>query len=262
MGDSTAEPESSPGPLAPIEHPVSVNPATLSVPSARRPLKTRRWPIFQWLAATLARNGVSPNSISVASVFASIAAGCCLAATAHAPEGVVRRLLWFAGAVCIQLRLIANLLDGMVAIEGGKASSVGDLYNEVPDRLSDPAILIGAGFAIGGHPLLGMSASLFAVLVAYVRAIGASVGVGQIFLGPFAKPQRMALMTATCLICAFLPPRFQPIHQSTGIGIAGVALAVIVVGGAVTAIRRLRVIAARLRQRANQQEASDGAIVD
>lgn len=222
-------------------------------PAGRRPLKTRQWPLFQWMAANLAKSGVSPNSISVASVFAGAAAGGCLAATSHVGDDMTRRLLWLAAAVCIQLRLIANLLDGMVAVEGGKASVVGDLFNEVPDRLSDPAILAGAGFAVGGCPILGLTASLVAVFVAYIRAIGASLGVGQVFLGPFAKPQRMALMTATCVACALLPGRWQPIHSGTGIGIVGSSLIIIVAGGVVTAVRRLRVIAARLRERAGQQ---------
>ena len=219
--------------------------------AGRRPLKTRQWPFFQWLAAALAKSGVTPNAISIASVIAGIVAGCCLAATPHVSAGIGRRLLFLAGAAFIQLRLIANLLDGMVAVEGGKASAVGDLYNEVPDRLSDPAILAGAGFAIGGCPILGLTASLVAVFVAYVRAIGASVGVGQVFLGPFAKQQRMALMTVTCLACALLPAKYQPIHEKTGVGIVGVALGVIIIGGIVTAIRRLLVIADRMRARAH-----------
>jgi phosphatidylglycerophosphate synthase len=252
MDDSETESGSGAEQVSPAEPQTAIAPETLTEPAARRPLKTRQWPFFQWLAATLAKSDVTPNSISVASIFASVAAGCCLAATAHVPDGIPRRLFWFASALCIQLRLIANLLDGMVAVEGGKASAVGDLYNEVPDRLSDPAILVGAGFAVGGCPILGLTASLVAVFVAYVRAIGASVGVGQVFLGPFAKPQRMALMTGTCLACAFLPSQFQPIHNHTGIGLVGVSLAVIIVGGVVTSIRRLRVIAARMRRRAKQ----------
>ena len=231
-------------------------PETPSGPSGRRPLKTRQWPFFQWLAATLAKSGVTPNAISVGSVFAGIAAGACLAATSHVDSDLARRGLWFAGAVCIQLRLIANLLDGMVAVEGGKASAVGDLYNEVPDRLSDPAILAGAGFAVGGCPILGLTAALVAVFVAYVRAIGASVGVGQVFLGPFAKQQRMALMTLTCVACALLPANLQPIHAGTQLGIAGAALIIICIGGAVTSIRRLKVIASKMRERAAGQESA------
>ena len=48
-----------------------------------------------------------------------------------------------------RLRLLANLLDGMVAIGRGIASPVGELFNEVPDRVSDTAVLLGLGVAGG-----------------------------------------------------------------------------------------------------------------
>ena len=217
--------------------------------SGRRPLKSRQWPVFQKLASALANSGVTPNAISVASVVFAVVAGGCLAATNRFEDPFIRRGFWLLSAVMIQFRLIANLMDGMVAIEGGKKSAVGDLYNEVPDRLSDPAILIGAGFAWGGCPMLGLTAALVAVFVAYVRAIGASVGVGQVFLGPFAKQQRMALMTLVFVASAVLPMPWQPIHASTGIGICGGALLVIIAGGLITAVRRLNHIARLMRER-------------
>jgi hypothetical protein len=80
---------------------------------------------------------------------------------------------------------------------------------------------------------------MVALFVAYVRAIGAGVGVGQVFLGPFAKPQRMALLTAACVASALLP----------SIGICGGTLLAIIVGGSATAIRRLTRIAGLLRER-------------
>jgi phosphatidylglycerophosphate synthase len=48
-------------------------------------------------------------------------------------------------AAAIQLRLLCNLLDGMLAVEGGLKTPLGELYNEIPDRLADVAILAGAG---------------------------------------------------------------------------------------------------------------------
>ena len=53
------------------------------------------------------------------------------------------------GCAGAQLRLTANMLDGMVALASGRASKVGELYNEVPDRVSDAAVFIGAGLAWG-----------------------------------------------------------------------------------------------------------------
>ena len=230
--------------------------ASPETPSGRRPLKTRQWPVFQKLAAELARRDISPNTISVWSVIFAAGACICLIATNHVSHDLLRRGFWLFAALMIQLRLIANLLDGMVAVEGGKKSAVGDLYNEVPDRISDPAILIGAGFAFGGCPLLGLGAATVSVFVAYVRAIGASVGAGQVFLGPFAKQQRMALMTIVCAAGMVLPARLQILNDENAFGITAAALGVIVVGGIVTAIRRLLKIADLMKSRQGTTDAS------
>ena len=37
------------------------------------------------------------------------------------------------------------LFDGMVAIEGGKKSANGDLYNDMPDRFADALFIIPVG---------------------------------------------------------------------------------------------------------------------
>jgi len=78
----------------------------------RRPIKARGNPFIQRLARRMAEAGITPNSISVASVvFAALGAVCLLVS----PVG------WgaIACAVGIQLRLLCNLIDGMVAVEGG-----------------------------------------------------------------------------------------------------------------------------------------------
>jgi phosphatidylglycerophosphate synthase len=215
--------------------------------SGRRPLKTRDWPIFKSLAAWLARKGATPNAISFLSIVFGCLAGVSFAATAHV-EGWVVRACWLAAALCIQLRLIANLLDGMVAVEGRKGGPVGDLWNEAPDRVSDAAIFIGAGYAAGSEPLLGFGAALVAVFVAYVRALGASVGVGQVFLGPAAKQQRMALMTLLAVVTAITPDGapFEPTGRPSRF--VREILTIIIVLGAITAVRRLLRIAALLRE--------------
>lgn len=218
----------------------------------RRPLKTRGWAVFQKLAAWLAKTSITPNMISTSSIVFAIGAAVAMALTAQTETFWHRSLLWLAAGLCLQGRLIANLLDGMVAIEGGKASPVGELYNEVPDRISDAVIFIGAGLAVGSRLDLGLAAGLVAVYVAYIRAMGTSVDVGQVFLGPMAKPHRMALMTAVCAICACLPNDWQPVHETTGIGIVGAALGLIIVGALVTSVRRLLRIGSLMRERARE----------
>ncbi len=54
-------------------------------------------------------------------------------------------------------------------------------------------------------------------------------------------------MTVVCVANSFLPSTWNPIHEASQLGIAGAALILIAVGGAITSIRRLRKIAAAMR---------------
>ena len=218
-------------------------------PTGRRPLKSRDLPFFKNLATRFARGGATPNGISFASIVCGCCAGAALAATAHF-DGWAERACWLAAAVFIQIRLIANLLDGMVAVEGGKGGPTGDLWNEAPDRVSDAAIFIGAGCAAGSAPVLGFAAALVAVFVAYVRALGASVGAGQCFLGPQAKPQRMAVMTGVCVLSAAVP-LYPTLIGEQPLPALAIALWVVIVGGLITAWRRLSFIAGFLRKKSH-----------
>lgn len=214
-------------------------------PVERRPLTSRDAHAARRLAAWLIGRNVSANAVSLSSIgFAALAALCLVATRTATP--IVSRMFLLAAAVFIQLRLLANLLDGMIAVGSKKASAVGELYNEVPDRVADILILVAAGIA-GGTPMLGYQAALVAVVTAYLRALGNSVGTRGLFLGPMAKPQRMATITAACFYCACAPAEW-PGALATGTRAAiGVALALIVGGGLLTSARRLRLIAIALR---------------
>ena len=202
-------------------------------PTDRRPIKSRdtRW--AHRIASRLAMSGVSPNAISVFGMLAAIGAGIAFAMTGWS-ESVPQRALWIGGAILVQIRLLCNLFDGMVAVQRNVASPTGELYNEVPDRVSDAAVMIGLGYASGGDVVYGYGAALIAVFVAYVRAMGKAAGAPNDFCGPMGKPQRMALVTALGVYLCFAPASWR-----WSWGEPRAALAVIIVGGALTAIRRL-----------------------
>src|SRR5205823_11596299 len=101
----------------------------------RRPIGTRDRKWAQAATAWLAARNVSPNAISIAGMCACIVAGIALGATSIA----YHRILWLIAALGAQLRLTANMLDGMVALASGCASKNGELYHEVSDRGSDAA---------------------------------------------------------------------------------------------------------------------------
>lgn len=196
----------------------------------RRPLKVRSLSLFQQLARSLSRSSITPNQISLLSiVFAALAAACLWLLA----EG--GSVFWFVGvALGIQLRLVCNLLDGMVAVEGGKSTKSGELFNDIPDRIADPLILVSAGYAtqLTWGLELGWVAGLLAVMTAYIRTLAVSVGAPADFRGPMAKQQRMALLTGAALL-SVVEPFFWNGHW-----ILWVALLVIALGAIWTAIRR------------------------
>jgi phosphatidylglycerophosphate synthase len=221
---------------------------------ARRYLKTREKPWAQKLARWIGGTGITPNMISVVSVVFAIGGAVCLMMASEGCCAWGKCLLWLGAAACIQLRLLCNLLDGMVAIEGGKKSVVGGLYNEVPDRIADPLLLIAAGYSndwvvkIWGIPL-GWVAAVLALMTAYIRVLGGTLGVTQSFIGPMAKQHRMFVLTVACL-CGALEAFLMPINQAWQ-GMRGF-LAVIVVGCIITCWRRLALIARELRRQAGE----------
>lgn len=216
-------------------------------PTERRPIASRERRISQRLAAYLVACRVSPKGISIAGLLVGIAAGVMLGMTRCVDSDWLRRMLWFAAAIGIQLRLLANMLDGMVAVASGKASPLGELYNELPDRLSDMAILMGAGYATGGLPALGYIAACVAILTAYVRAVGKAAGVLNLFVGPMAKPQRMFVMTLVALLMTVFPRAWEPAWGVHQLGLAALGLAVVIVGGLATVLRRLTLIVRHLK---------------
>jgi phosphatidylglycerophosphate synthase len=206
----------------------------------RRPIAARGLPLFVGMADWLARRRVSPNEISLAGMACGVLAGVAFALVHWRPD--LARLLWVLGAVLVQLRLLANMLDGMVAIGRGVASPLGALFNDVPDRVSDTAVLVGVGLAATGGWAWGLAAALAAMTTAYVRVTGASLGAASDFCGPMAKPHRMNVVTVLAIWCAVVPARW-----GTASALPAWVLAAITLLAVVTAIRRLRHIAAALR---------------
>ena len=203
----------------------------MNEPSARRPLKVRNVKLVNRFARYLSGKNITPNQISVTSVFfAALSAGCFLLFARYAHWW----LLILAGLM-IQCRLLCNLFDGMVAIEGGKSTKSGELFNDIPDRVADPLILVSAGYAIhvvSNGDELGWCAGLLAVMTAYIRTLSASIGAPVDFKGPMAKQHRMAVLTFACIFTAV-----EVIVWRTDYVLVA-ALVLVVLGCVLTCIRR------------------------
>ena len=154
-------------------------------------------------------------------------------------------VFWLIAAAGVQLRLFCNMMDGLLAVEGGLKSATGELFNAIPDRIVAAFILVPLGYAGGTEwsIALGWAAMGGSVLTAYVRALGASLTGKHDFCGPMAKQHRTAVMTLACVtsaVSAWLKVEFPLMPW---------ALAVIATGCVVTVLRRVYRIVEELESR-------------
>ncbi|MAG56483.1 MAG: phosphatidylglycerophosphate synthase [Planctomycetes bacterium] len=158
------------------------------LPSWRRPIAGAFRLLGRHSVTACVRLGIHPNTVSLSSIVASTGAGACFLFARDHPA------LLLAGVGLCYVRLWLNMLDGMVALESGKASRWGEILNDLPDRVSDVVIFAGVAHSGLCSPLLAYWVAILAVLVAYVGVFGQAIGVQREFSGVMAKPWRMVAL--------------------------------------------------------------------
>lgn len=210
----------------------------------RRPVAMRKWAVFHRFARWLRERGVTPNQVSIASVLFSTIGGIALAFSPLV-DLPLATILYLITPVMMGLRGVCNLVDGLIAVEGGLKTRSGEIFNDFPDRLSDMCLFVPAGYAIlhtdWGVPF-GWAAACAALMTAYTRVLGGAVGSPQFFQGPMGKPMRMAVLSIACL-STLLERLF---YGSTWSLLTG--LGIILVGSTLTVIGRLRLIIRNLER--------------
>jgi phosphatidylglycerophosphate synthase len=189
--------------------------------------------------------GIRPNAVSLASVLFSALAGGTLVGGARAGLPWAP-FIFVVAATAMEVRLLCNLFDGMLAVEHGMQSKTGFIYNDLPDRVSDLLIMVGAGYAVVDWtwgPALGWAAGTTALGTAYVRLLGGSAGLPQDFGGPMAKQLRMHVMAAGSVLAAVLSATNDGPNWALT-----VALAIVAAGSILTIGRRTRNIARQLEK--------------
>jgi phosphatidylglycerophosphate synthase len=216
--------------------------------SSRRPIgvRTHAWSVqaAKWLTA----RQIKPNWISWASIGFAALAGVSFF-IAGALTGFGRGLFLLIAILGIVARLLANMMDGMVAVEGGLGEADGPVWNELPDRISDALIFVGAGaglaIADSGPAALGWLAAILAIICAYVRELGTNLTAnrahGPDFSGPLAKQQRMAVLGIGALV-----GMFEGLWGWDFIALS-IALWVVIAGTILTIYLRTRTLIKRLK---------------
>ena len=216
-------------------------------PADRRPIAAPLRATADAAVGWCVRHRVSPNAISVGSAVASLAGAALIWAGGRRPW------LLLVAPFLLYLRLWFNMLDGMVALAGHTASSVGELFNEMPDRASDVAVFVAVAASGLASPAAGYWAALMAVMTAYVRAVGRGMGGGQQFGGVMSKPWRMVLVHAGCWTALLM----HVLGRGTTARLGGLTTLdwtcwLVVAGCAQTVLVRLRRVVAAVRHNAGQ----------
>jgi phosphatidylglycerophosphate synthase len=113
-----------------------------------------------------------------------------IAGWAFFTTGTNRLWLWLA-IPCLLLRLLFNLMDGLLAREIGLADRWGEVKNEFGDRIAD--LIIFTGLAFGGYAdarLVGLVLALV-LCISYLGILGKALGGPRVYGGLFGKGDRM-----------------------------------------------------------------------
>ena len=125
-----------------------------------------------------------------------------LAGLALAHAGADHAWLWLVPP-CLLLRLVLNLMDGLVARALGLADPWGEVKNEFGDRVADALVFLGLGWGGYAHPFLVTLSLALVLCVSYLGMLGKAVGGRRVYAGVFGKGDRMlslALFTVYPLV--------------------------------------------------------------
>jgi len=149
------------------------------------------------VVAFCARNRIPPDAFTYSALGLSF-----LAAAALWQAGASRAWLWLVPP-CVLMRLLFNLMDGLIARELGMADAWGEVKNEFGDRIADAAIFLGLAF--GGYADARLAALVIALMmcVSYLGLLGKAIGGARLYGGVFGKGDRMISLALFTLFPIF-----------------------------------------------------------
>lgn len=169
---------------------------------------------------------ISPDLLNVAAVVVVVLIGYLLfTSRTHPLSLIIIPLLVF-------IRLTFNALDGMVARDTGVTSAIGEVHNEVLDRVSDIIIILALGWSGQCNAMLTAIASSTMLLSSYIGIVSKAVGGPRIYKGIMCKPDRMIIIGLMALVGVW-------IHTSV---VWNTGLLIILVGTVITCIQRYTII--------------------
>jgi CDP-diacylglycerol---glycerol-3-phosphate 3-phosphatidyltransferase len=175
-------------------------------------------PLINWLA----RNGVTPNTVTMWGFLLNIAAAGIFVYGALYHPTELRFVGW--GGAMILLAGLFDMIDGRLARVSGQESKFGALFDSVLDRYSELVMFLGICFYLiqCGYKfnfLVAFVAMIGSIMVSYVRARAEGLGV-ECKDGLMQRPERILTIGITAVLCGIYsvhgtPFSYQPDGMAT-----------------------------------------------
>ena len=140
---------------------------------------------------------VHPDTINLFALLTAILTGLALLYAQQYP------ILFLAIPLFVLIRTAFNALDGMVARELKLSSKLGEVYNELYDRLSDIAIFVFLSFASYMDSSLALIALATILFNSYLGILGKSAGGSRVYKGLIGKADRMLYLGIVSIVSYF-----------------------------------------------------------
>jgi CDP-diacylglycerol--glycerol-3-phosphate 3-phosphatidyltransferase len=160
-------------------------------------LKTSFQNLLRPLVRTLAEAGVTANQVTVAALLLSSAFGLLLYFFDFVPW------VLFCLPVVLFLRMGLNAIDGMLAKEHDMQSSLGAIFNELGDVLSDTTLYLPFVALPGIKPGLVVAVVIAAIISEMTGVLAVQIGGSRRYDGPMGKSDRAVVFGILGTIMGF-----------------------------------------------------------
>lgn len=178
------------------------------------------------LAALAERSGVSPNQLSVLSLFFAAAASVFYYQSASKGE------MLYAAALMVLGNAMLDVADGALARRMGKADPRGDFLDHVIDRYADMFFLGGIIFAGYAPWPVGLLAVIGVFLTSYIGTQAQALQLGRYYGGMMGRADRLTLIFIATVGNAVYP------NPVAGLPLLGWVLVATMVSSHITALQR------------------------
>ena len=159
-------------------------------------LKPKFQNLLRPICMKLANNGVTANTVTVASIALSFIGGLCVF---FAKSSFV--LLWLV-PIILFIRMALNAIDGMLAREHDMKSPEGAILNELGDVISDAFLYLPFAYLFGVSPELVVILVIASIIVEMVGVVAVQIGASRRYDGPFGKSDRAFIFGLIAILLA------------------------------------------------------------